>query len=578
MPVKNKFDRLNVVSPCASSWGRMSGSADKRHCAECNKFVFDFSQMTRSQIEAVVTAKRGQLCARITRREDGSLVMLEPPPPPINRGHSPLATAVVSAILGISVPATAQPAAPPAAHLVIQSGRDDKKAEAKKTVEGGAGSVRGVVRDPQEAVITGASVRLVAAETTPRVTTTSADGTYEFPAVAPGVYTLMVEAAGFRTTVMTDVKVSPSEPSQVDATLQIGAVTMGGAVVVQPSTLLRLHRESDLIAVVTVGRSKFVKAENESKQMLTGLEVVSFLKGGSRGRVLPFYNWVSDEDRDPIKPGDTLLVFLDRRKSDDGKPLDGYETSDWLRSVKRPDDAALAVYRQRIEELTPILERTPLDEAELIEWLVRCVEEPATRWDGANELNRSVSLLRPPAERTEREIKPNDQISNRAALLKVEEVKEEGEVSEADDDTEENLTIPLTASQKARVAGALFSIETLGEDDLELVELVQKLEDKKLAPYLASQLRKMIPEAPNLAEDLVSILAEILDDEEVSKAADHYRESVEYDDGDDERAPNADSSGSSRPQLKSVAAQIATAKRSALLSQFVSLVEQKINR
>src|SRR5262249_45657808 len=153
--------------------------------------------------------------------------------------------------------------------------------------------------------ITGASVKLVAVETTPRATTTSAEGVYEFPAVTPGVYTLMVEAAGFRPTVLADLKISPSESSQADATLEVGAVTAGGVMVIPPSTLLRLHRQSDLIAIVTVGRSRFLKAENESKQMLTALDVVSILKGESRQRVLPFYNWVSDEDRDPIKPGDT---------------------------------------------------------------------------------------------------------------------------------------------------------------------------------------------------------------------------------------------------------------------------------
>ena len=87
----------------------------------------------------------------------------------------------------------------------------------------------------------------------------------------------------------------------------------------------------------------------------------------------------------------------------------------------------------------------------------------------------------------------------------------------------------------------------------------------------------MIPDPPDMAEGLASILAEILDDEEVSKAADHYREHAEYDEGNDERASNADGNRSSQPQFKSVAAQIATAKRSTLLSQFISLVETKIH-
>ena len=570
MPVKkNKFDQLNVVSPCSVSWERMSGNQQQRFCGECSKTVFDFSQMTRGQIEAITFARKGQLCARITRRDDGTMMMLEPPTMLSTRRASPLAGAVVSAILGISVPATAQPATLPAAIAILQSGQDAKKADAKTPANGETSSIRGVVRDPQGAVLPGATVMLTA-ENSQANTTTSAEGVFEFPAIAVGMYMLNVQAAGFRTSIIADINISPAEASQVDVTLNIGAMTMGGAMVMPPSTLLRLHRESDLIAIVTVGKSRFVKAENESKQFLTALNVSTLLKGDSAQRIIPLYHWVSeeasDEDKDQIKAGDTLLVFLDRRKSDDDKPMDGFELSDWSRAVKKLDNAALSVYRQRIEELTPILQRSQADNAELIEWLVRCIEEPATRWDGALELGR-LTAFSPLSDQTKKKEPPDEKLI--AAIV----TQSAGKPLELEQPQSPLLSL-LNEGQRGRVLNALFSIQDLQQDDLELAELVRGLNDKRLVPYLVAQLHRLVPEAPQLAERLVTAIAEILDDEAIEKAADHYRENADYsqDEQQEEEGKNAQ-----KTQSPSVAAQVATAKRSVMLTQFIALAEQKLH-
>lgn len=571
MPVKkNKFDQLNVVSPCSVSWQQMSGNQQQRFCGECNKTVFDFSQMTRGQIEAITFARKGQLCARITRRDDGTMVMLEPLPiQSATRRASPLAGAVVSAILGISVPATAQPATLPAAIAMLQSGQDAKKTDAKTPTTEGTSSIRGVVRDSQGAVIPGATVMLTA-ENSRANTTTSAEGVYEFTAVAAGVYMLNVQAAGFRPSSIADINVSPAEASQVDVTLNIGAMTMGGAVVMPASTLLRLHRESDVIAIVTAGKSKLVKTETESKQFLTALNVSTLLKGDSAQRAIPFYHWVSDEgtdeDDNQINPGATLLVFLDRRKSDDDKPMNGFELSGWSRAVKKLDNAALSVYRQRIEELTPILQRSQAGNAELIEWLVRCIEEPATRWDGALELGR-LTAFSPLPDQTKKEALDEKSI----AAIVAQSAEEPLELEEP----QSPLLSLLNEGQRARVLNALFSIQELQESDMELVELVRGLDDKRLLPYLVAQLHRLVPEAPELAETLVTAVAEILEDEAIEKAADHYRKNADYDQEEEEEEED---NNSQKAQTPSVATQVATAKRSAMLRQFIALAEQKLHR
>ena len=57
----------------------MSGDGRQRHCAECSKTVHNFARMRRSDVEklAVAAANGEDICARITRRSDGSLVTLD---------------------------------------------------------------------------------------------------------------------------------------------------------------------------------------------------------------------------------------------------------------------------------------------------------------------------------------------------------------------------------------------------------------------------------------------------------------------------------------------------------------------
>src|SRR5215510_11108097 len=104
---QRKLDKLQVVSPCSTDWDRMSSDEKKRFCSECNKFVYDFSQMTRRQVKAIVSIHKGRLCARITRKPDGSVVTAETPPvnPVVARRASPVVNATLAAILGLGVPA-----------------------------------------------------------------------------------------------------------------------------------------------------------------------------------------------------------------------------------------------------------------------------------------------------------------------------------------------------------------------------------------------------------------------------------------------------------------------------------------
>src|SRR5262245_44708653 len=70
------------------------------------------------------------------------------------------------------------------------------------------GSLAGTVLDPKGAVVAGASVSVKSVGTGQESTTqSSGDGTFSVPALAAGVYTATITAAGFKQSVVTDIKV-----------------------------------------------------------------------------------------------------------------------------------------------------------------------------------------------------------------------------------------------------------------------------------------------------------------------------------------------------------------------------------
>ncbi|MFO0557087.1 MAG: hypothetical protein U0269_03645 [Polyangiales bacterium] len=68
------LQRIYVASPCNVPWESMSGDDRVRHCASCDKDVFDLSALTRDEAEALLIEKKGKLCAQYYRREDGTIL------------------------------------------------------------------------------------------------------------------------------------------------------------------------------------------------------------------------------------------------------------------------------------------------------------------------------------------------------------------------------------------------------------------------------------------------------------------------------------------------------------------------
>jgi hypothetical protein len=88
------------------------------------------------------------------------------------------------------------------------------------------GGLVGNVTDASGGAIPGAKVTIHHTATgTTRDTTTNETGTYRFPTIPPGVYTMSVQAAGFRAFRQSGIEVTVNNLTRADARLELGEVT-----------------------------------------------------------------------------------------------------------------------------------------------------------------------------------------------------------------------------------------------------------------------------------------------------------------------------------------------------------------
>jgi hypothetical protein len=68
------LDSIHIAAPCPAKWEDMVGDDHVRFCGGCEKNVYNLSSLSRDEAEALLVAKEGTLCARIYRRQDGTVL------------------------------------------------------------------------------------------------------------------------------------------------------------------------------------------------------------------------------------------------------------------------------------------------------------------------------------------------------------------------------------------------------------------------------------------------------------------------------------------------------------------------
>jgi hypothetical protein len=71
--VRARVLEAELANPCAASWADMKGDERVRHCGQCRKNVYNFAELTRDEIDALIVEHEGSLCARFFLRADGTI-------------------------------------------------------------------------------------------------------------------------------------------------------------------------------------------------------------------------------------------------------------------------------------------------------------------------------------------------------------------------------------------------------------------------------------------------------------------------------------------------------------------------
>lgn len=228
---KSLLDRVQIATPCETNWEAMQGDDRVRHCSHCDKHVYNLSQMTRQQAEALLSKTNGKLCARFERGADGGILTTDQTLslPRFNFRFLRIASATISAALSLSPTVAAKTSK----NLPVLQQQDKKEKSAEQAQEKeNVARIYGRVIDASEAVIPNTVITAINELTKQSwKTISSANGEYEFLLPVAENYSLTFEAAGFKKFTRSGLNLKSSASLNIVATMEVGAVTMGVIVI-----------------------------------------------------------------------------------------------------------------------------------------------------------------------------------------------------------------------------------------------------------------------------------------------------------------------------------------------------------
>lgn len=327
-----------------------------------------------------------------------------------------------------------------------------------------------------------------------------------------------------------------------------------------PDSLLTLYMKSDLVVIASLESEKFLKTTQEYDYGLyydveKTLDIDETFKGkkiDSAAMKVSEYKakkseeseaMANEEDEHSLKIGEKALFFL-VKDAESGY----YDVAHYSAAIKQLNDADLNLYEKRIKELKSILAKDKDRHARLAEWLVRLIEEPATREEGVRDLLASFTLSDYGDEYVEEvtDVKENvEEHAEESAEAKTEEAANKKPVpfdknfrtSKAPE-----IAAALTDSQKSRVSNILFAIlsndltklnDAENEEYIypadELISLVARWDKQNFAMNMFANLQNSGGASQRKNVYLMRAVANFLADDDLYIIADDYEYAASQD-------------------------------------------------
>src|ERR1700739_5007307 len=151
-------------------------------------------------------------------------------------------------------------------------------------------SIQGVVTDPQGAAVSGATLTLTNLDTNQALTATSDEsGVYNFVALPPAKFSLVVEKPGFKKKTLTNVGIIAEQSNSLNIQLELGQVTES-VTVSGDSTPLMDTETASINGVVNSNQIQHMPSFGRDVLKLAQLAPWSFADGSQGGGSGDSYN------------------------------------------------------------------------------------------------------------------------------------------------------------------------------------------------------------------------------------------------------------------------------------------------
>jgi len=341
-----------------------------------------------------------------------------------------------------------------------------------------------------------------------------------------------------------------------------------------PVTLLDLYRQSDAVFEARFDRfeeGKIVKQDQDYS--VVRVEKLFDVSSSLKGSYSKFISLSEDEYRYPTSPdpkylvakisgedeqtyglrsGDTVLLFM--KYGEDGKSL---VLTDEDEGLKKLSTADIAVYEKRIRELDSLLSSEP-SASKIVDWMLRCAEEPATRWEATFELVKGFERLDYQGKQKQSETdatKDKPDFFDSTTFAKA-----------VTDEQKRKLADILLDRQPPQVGEDGQAKRTYVRGDRELIDLVKHWGDPRLPAFLLNEL-KTKDLTDYRRSETIQLIADMISNSRVSGVAQKYNSSY--------RNPVAEQVSEPQTEIVNPSAAFRQA-RTSLLAKFIQLASLAI--
>jgi len=341
-----------------------------------------------------------------------------------------------------------------------------------------------------------------------------------------------------------------------------------------PVTLLDLYRQSDAVFEARFDRfeeGKIVKQDQDYS--VVRVEKLFDVSSSLKGSYSKFISLSEDEYRYPTSPdpkylvakssgedeqtyglrsGDSVLLFM--KYGEDGKSL---VLTDEDEGLKKLSTADIAVYEKRIRELDSLLSSEP-SASKIVDWMLRCAEEPATRWEATFELVKGFERLDYQGKQKQSETdatKDKPDFFDSTTFAKA-----------VTDEQKRKLADILLDRQPPQVGEDGQAKRTYVRGDRELIDLVKHWGDPRLPAFLLNEL-KTKDLTDYRRSETIQLIADMISNSRVSGVAQKYNSSY--------RNPVAEQVSEPQTEIVNPSAAFRQA-RTSLLAKFIQLASLAI--